>query len=171
VKKSLTPKQVRFVAEYLIDLNGAAAARRAGYSAKNADDQAGQLLRIPHVSAAIEIGLAERAARTQVKQDNVIRELALLSFSSIGNYERSGDTVATREGVDPAALRAVSGVKCKSWTDKDGESHEEMSYTLWSKTDALRLLAQHLGMLTEKLEIDAKKDVLDIILAARGAAK
>jgi phage terminase small subunit len=34
-KPKLTPKQKKFVNEYLIDLNAAAAARRAGYS-KNA---------------------------------------------------------------------------------------------------------------------------------------
>ena len=32
----LTPKQARFVQEYLIDLNAAQAAIRAGYSAKTA---------------------------------------------------------------------------------------------------------------------------------------
>ena len=34
---SLTPKQARFVAEYLVDLNATQAAIRAGYSKKNAD--------------------------------------------------------------------------------------------------------------------------------------
>ena len=33
----LTPKQARFVAEYLIDLNATQAAIRAGYSAKTAE--------------------------------------------------------------------------------------------------------------------------------------
>ena len=33
----LTPKQQRFVEEYLIDLNAAASARRAGYSVRSAD--------------------------------------------------------------------------------------------------------------------------------------
>ncbi len=36
----LTPKQERFVAEYLIDLNSTQAAIRAGYSSKTATEQA-----------------------------------------------------------------------------------------------------------------------------------
>jgi phage terminase small subunit len=35
-KQKLTPKQARFVREYLVDLNASAAARRAGYSEKRA---------------------------------------------------------------------------------------------------------------------------------------
>ena len=41
----LTPKQARFVEEYLIDLNGKQAAVRAGYAAKAAEVQASRLLR------------------------------------------------------------------------------------------------------------------------------
>jgi phage terminase small subunit len=40
----LTPKQTRFVEEYLIDLNATAAAIRAGYSAKTANQQGPRLL-------------------------------------------------------------------------------------------------------------------------------
>lgn len=35
--QKLTPKQARFVAEYLVDLNATQAAIRAGYSRKTAD--------------------------------------------------------------------------------------------------------------------------------------
>ena len=42
-KPGLTAKQERFCREYVIDHNGAAAGRRAGYAHKNADVIAGQL--------------------------------------------------------------------------------------------------------------------------------
>ena len=35
---ALTPKQERFVQEYLVDLNATAAAKRAGYSGKRASE-------------------------------------------------------------------------------------------------------------------------------------
>ena len=41
----LTPKQMRFVDEWLIDFNGKQAAIRAGYSAKTAEATAARLLR------------------------------------------------------------------------------------------------------------------------------
>ncbi len=40
---SLTPRQARFVKEYLVDLNGTQAARRAGYSSRTANEQAARL--------------------------------------------------------------------------------------------------------------------------------
>ncbi|KRA62172.1 hypothetical protein ASD89_24120 [Caulobacter sp. Root656] len=72
---TLTPKQARFVEEYLIDLNATQAAIRAGYSAKTAEDQGRQLLRKTPVSAAISARQAERSERTEITQDRVLEEL------------------------------------------------------------------------------------------------
>ncbi len=47
----LTPKQKRFVAEYLVDLNATAAAKRAGYSEKTAEQVGYQLLQKTTVPA------------------------------------------------------------------------------------------------------------------------
>ena len=49
----LTPKQERFVEEYLIDLNATQAAIRAGYSAKTAEAQGSRLLSNVNVSALV----------------------------------------------------------------------------------------------------------------------
>lgn len=43
-KGQLTPKQLAFCEQYIIDLNGTQAAIRAGYSPKTANEQAAQLL-------------------------------------------------------------------------------------------------------------------------------
>ena len=71
----LTPKQQRFVDEYLIDLNATQAAIRAGYSLKTAEQQGFQLLKKTSVSEAIEQSQQERQKRTLVTQDDVIRGL------------------------------------------------------------------------------------------------
>lgn len=49
----LTPKQSRFIDEYMIDLNGTQAAIRAGYSKKTAEQQASRLLSNVKVQAEI----------------------------------------------------------------------------------------------------------------------
>jgi phage terminase small subunit len=56
----LTPKQARFVEEYLVDLNAKQAAIRAGYSPKTAEVQGCRLLRNVQVAAAIQRAQAER---------------------------------------------------------------------------------------------------------------
>ncbi len=51
----LTPKQHRFVTEYLVDLNATQAAIRAGYSPKTAPQQGSRLLRNAVVQQAIAV--------------------------------------------------------------------------------------------------------------------
>lgn len=58
----LNPKQEAFVNEYLVDMNGARAARAAGYSQKTAKVIANENLTKPYVKEAIQKKLQERAA-------------------------------------------------------------------------------------------------------------
>lgn len=60
----LTPKQQRFVEEYLVDLNATQAAIRAGYSAKRADSIGHENLRKPEIAAALEAQRAKVSERT-----------------------------------------------------------------------------------------------------------
>lgn len=71
----MNPKQQRFVDEYLIDLNGAAAARRAGYSEKTANRMACENLTKPDIAAAIAAAQQNRSERTQVDSDWVLKRL------------------------------------------------------------------------------------------------
>lgn len=71
----LTPKQQRFVDEYLIDLNATQAAIRAGYSEKTAYSIGDENLKKPEIKKAIEQAQKERQKRTLVTQDDVIRGL------------------------------------------------------------------------------------------------
>lgn len=71
----MTPKQARFVDEYLIDLNATRAAIRAGYSVKTAEVQGSRLLRDAKVQAAISARQAQRSERTEITQDRVLEEL------------------------------------------------------------------------------------------------
>ena len=71
----LTAKQARFVDEYLIDLNATAAARRAGYATKNADRIGPELLGKTCVQQAIQKRMQERSQRTQITQDEILRDL------------------------------------------------------------------------------------------------
>ena len=70
---SFTPKQERFVAEYLVDLNATAAAERAGY--KHPNKQGPRLLVNVGVAAAIAKGQAKRSERTEITQDYVLSEI------------------------------------------------------------------------------------------------
>jgi hypothetical protein len=96
--RPLTPKQQRFVQEYLVDLNGAAAYRRAGYTVGSdpvARVEACRLLANPSVAAAIQAAQQARAERTQLTQDWVVQRLVKLAEE------------ATNEAVKVAALKLL----------------------------------------------------------------
>jgi hypothetical protein len=67
-----TDKQRRFVQEYLVDLCGAAAARRAGYPKKSAAVIAHENLRKPKIHAAVVAGLAELAEQAHISKGWII---------------------------------------------------------------------------------------------------
>ena len=77
----MTEKQERFVEEFLVDLNGAAAARRAGYSEKSAKQQASLLLKQAAVRQAVANAKAERSERTGIRQEQVLLELGGIAFA------------------------------------------------------------------------------------------
>jgi Terminase small subunit len=69
----MKPLHTRFVQEYLVDRNGAAAAVRAGYSKRTARQIAHELLTRPDVAAAVRDGEAEIAAHAHITRATVMR--------------------------------------------------------------------------------------------------
>ena len=70
----LTPQQTRFCHEYVIDDNATQAAIRAGYSAQSARTQAADLLAKPNIAEVIHRLRTDRAKRTDITADRVLRE-------------------------------------------------------------------------------------------------
>lgn len=70
----LTPKQQRFVDEYLVDLNATQAAIRAGYSPETARQIAAENLAKPYIQAALAEARRLQQERTAVNADRVVLE-------------------------------------------------------------------------------------------------
>src|SRR3546814_8117 len=96
---ALTDKQRRFVEEYLVDLNATQAAIRAGYSKKTAASIGEENLRKPDIAKAIQEAQAARSKRTEITQDQVLKELAKIGFADIRKAIRWGGT-EVQAGVD-----------------------------------------------------------------------
>ena len=80
---SLTPKQERFVEEYLIDLNATQAAIRAGYSAKTASRSGPELLGKTCVSEAIQAQRAKLSERTMRTAADVMADIGRVRASAM----------------------------------------------------------------------------------------
>ena len=76
---TLTPKQERFVQEYLVDLNATQAAIRAGYSKNRASELGYQLLQKTTVQSAVQKAQKDRSKRTEITQDYVINKLKAIA--------------------------------------------------------------------------------------------
>ncbi len=71
----MTPRQTRFVQEFLLDLNATQAAIRAGYSAHTADVQGPRLLGNVGVAAAIQAAQTALSERLEVTAERVVAGL------------------------------------------------------------------------------------------------
>ena len=83
---SLTPKQQAFVDEYLVDLNGAQAAIRAGYSEKAAKEIAAENLTKPNIKAAIDAAILSRSKKTERKAADVLADVQELARTAKAEY-------------------------------------------------------------------------------------
>ena len=77
----LTPKQRRFIDEYLIDLNATQAAIRAGYSEKTAYSIGLQNLKKLEIQAEIQKRRNRLQSKLEITQERVLQELAAIAFT------------------------------------------------------------------------------------------
>ena len=70
----LTPKQQRFVEEYLIDLNATQAAIRAGYSRNSARQIGDENLSKPGIADAVAKAKRERSEATNIDAEWVLKQ-------------------------------------------------------------------------------------------------
>jgi phage terminase small subunit len=124
--RELTPKQKRFIEEYLIDLNATQAAIRAGYSEDTAKEIGYENLTKPHIQQLIVEAQQKRSERVQVDADWVLRRLLDISDRCM-----QAEPVVDREGNPIGEYRFDSGGANK----------------------ATELIGKHLKMFTDKTEI------------------
>jgi phage terminase small subunit len=89
----MTPRQSRFVDEYLCDLVATKAAIRAGYSPRRASEIGYQLLQKTTVQEAISKRMDARALRTGITQDKVLADLEAVKQSAMSMTTDKGGNV------------------------------------------------------------------------------
>ena len=78
----MTGRQERFVREYLVDLCAAKAARRAGYSIKNARSIGCRLLKKEEIQRKVAQAMELETKDAQLRREQVIEELKAVAFAA-----------------------------------------------------------------------------------------
>lgn len=146
----MTPKQQRFVEEYLVDLNATEAAKRAGYSKKTARSVGHENLTKPDIAAAIDAAQRERSESTGITAERVLEELGRLGFADLrGAFDDRGNLRRPEDWPDALAA-AVSSVEVVTRSLGESEVEYVHKLKLWDKNSALEKIAKHLGMFIER---------------------
>ena len=127
----MTPKQMRFCDEYLIDLNATQAAIRAGYSEKYAHTNATKLLQITTIKNYIAERMAEKESELIADQDEVLKYL-----TSVMRGKTTAEVVVV-EGTGDGCSEARA-------MQKAPDEKERLK--------AAELLGKRYGLYTEKVE-------------------
>lgn len=157
----MTPKQRRFVAEYLIDMNATRAAKTCRYHPK----MAAQLLAIPSIKAAIAAGASRQLHKAELTADMVKARLRLIAFQDIRNlFDEKGDLRPLHTlSDDDAPMIAGMEVIIKNAEAGDGITDRVHKIKVVDPLKPLEILAKHFGLLVEKHEHKVQFTLEDLV--------
>lgn len=152
--RRLTPKERRFVYEYLRDLNGADAVRRAGYSHVRPDQKAYEILRKHEVRDAIAKAKAEQIEKANLSGVRVLEELRRLAFSDPAMFFHADGRLKRPTELEPEQRAALASfeVVVKNAEAGDGHTDTVLKLKFWNKPQVLETLCQHFGLLEGQQE-------------------
>ena len=162
--KKLAPKRFAFVQEYIKDLNGTQAAIRAGYSPRSANVTSTRLLMDANVQESIQEYKEMAAKRSQVSVDRIVEEYRRLAFANTtdGIKVKGGwVTITDTDDLTPEQQAAIAEIH----QTKDG-----VRVKFHDKTKALDSLGKHLGMFTDKVQVEQVGEAprMEIVFLGRG---
>ncbi len=152
----LTEKQRMFCREYIVDLNGAQAAIRAGYSEAAAKEQASRLLTNANVQTFVQELMTDRVGRIEVRADDILRELLRIGLSDIGKaFNENGKLLPIHE-IPEDTRRVIVGFDVYEEYAGVGEDRESIGQTkkikMGDKLRAIELLGKHIRLFPDAHE-------------------
>lgn len=170
--QKLSQKQELFAREYLVDLNGLQAGIRAGYTPLSAKRNSTRLLKHPSIKAFIEKETKKKAEKLELSAEVILAELLSLAKSDIRKIFNEDGTLKPISEIPDSIAQAISGIEIDEIFEYDEKGDKIWTgYTkkvkLWDKPKALELLARHLSLLNDKLEVNHNFNFADKIKEAR----
>jgi len=149
----LTPKQSRFVEEYLLDLNATQAAIRAGYSKKTAKTIAAQNLAKLPIRRAIAAAKRERSENTKIDAEWVLQQAVEL-------HQRCMQEL--KPALHPKTRKQI----------KDDDGHAIYTFNAAAANRALEIIGKHVEVsaFKDRFEVTNGPTLAELIQAGRNRA-
>ncbi len=142
----MTPKQQRFVEEYLVDLNATQAAIRAGYSKHTAKSVGHENLTKPDIQAAVAEAMQARSERTKIDADWVLTRLTHEAMADLADlYTENGELRPVAEWPLIWRQGLVSGLNVKTFAD-GGKLGQVTKVKLSDRIKRLELIGKHINI-------------------------
>lgn len=145
LEEVMTPEQVMFCHEYIVDFNGTRSARAAGYSPKALRSTASRLLTHSNVRTLVNHLKLQRMKRIEVTADKVVQELARIAFHDTADFmDKTGSSVSIKDfDAMGDQTRVIKTIK----TAPGGV----MELVLHDKMKALEMLGRHMSLFTDNV--------------------
>lgn len=165
----LTPKQRRFVAEYLVDLNATQAAIRAGYSAKTAGAVGSENLKKPEIARAVAEGKARQLEGAKLTAETVLEAIRRPLVADVRKLFDEHGAPLPLHTLTPEAASLIGGYEIVLKNAKAGDGHQDevLKVRLVDRARYVEMAAKHFALLKEQLEVSVKGDLLARLLAGR----
>lgn len=168
---TLRPQHQAFVDQYLVDLNGTAAAIRAGYAPKAAAVKASKLLARPDVQSALQAALEQRSAKVRASAEMVLEELVRLAKVDVEALFNPDGSLKPINEIPEDARRAIAGIEIVEEFEGRGKDRKQIGWAkkvkLWDKNKSLELIGRHLKMFTDVVEHKGLEGLGERLDAAR----
>lgn len=140
----LTDKQRLFCDEYMKDFNASEAARRAGYSQKNAHVSAAQLLRSTNVQAYLSEKRKVLAEKNDITLEMILEGYRKLAFFDSRKFYENGK-VKSVDKLDDETAFALSGFEASTISTEFGAKISTNKIKMSDRNRALDSLCRVLG--------------------------
>ena len=161
----LTPRQQKFVAEYLVDMNATQAAIRTGYSARSAFVQGSRLLSKDKIKTAVKVGRAKLASKLEITQERVLLEYARIAFADTGSVMTWGPHgVSAKPSHELSDDERCAVAEVSQTVSANGDL--SMRVKMHDKKGALDSLARHLGLFVDRVEVMHTRKPRELDLSA-----
>ena len=161
-EKKLTKKQAQFVKEYLKDMNGVTAARRAGYKRRSAKEIAAENLTKPNIRDEIAKQTSQLFDELTLTDKMVLHGLMKRAFYDVRNFfDEKGNPKEIHE-LDEQTAAGIAGFEFVTLYDGAGDQKHAFGQLrkirLVDVGINLERLGRYLGLFKDRLQIEPKDE-------------